>query len=147
MNSLMSDTEIPNVLCVDIGGTSTKAGVVNQAGEMHFVDSIPTKPDVHSYIDNLVSLIGKTLAQARSRGQETAQMGVAVAGFIDDRREHLFYNSNLSWLERFPLRSHLQEKFPGFAIGPETAWGGGNRCRECARQHVKPRGRADADAA
>jgi glucokinase len=108
------------VLCVDIGGTSTKAGVLSTIGEIQFLNSIPTKPDVESYFENLVVLIGQTIATARAHGQDTLQMGVAVAGFLDPARDHLVYNSNLSWLERFPLRSALEKRFPSFVIELEV---------------------------
>ncbi|HSU32350.1 MAG TPA: ROK family protein, partial [Bryobacteraceae bacterium] len=108
------------VLCVDIGGTSTKAGVLNTSGEMQFLNSIPTKPDVESYVRNLVALIEQTIETAKSQHQGMRQMGVAVAGFLDSARDHLVYNSNLPWLEGFPLRNTLAERFPAFAIELEV---------------------------
>jgi glucokinase len=108
------------VLCVDIGGTSTKAGVLRQSGEVEFVNSIPTRPDAESYLHSLVSLIERTRAAATRQGLETNQLGVAVAGFLDPGRDYLLYNSNLSWLEEFPLRRRLTEHFPGWAIELEV---------------------------
>ena len=43
-------------------------------------------------------------------------MGVAVAGFLDPERRYLVYNSNLQWLEGFPLRKRLTERFAGIAV-------------------------------
>ncbi len=108
------------VLCVDIGGTSTKAGLLRQNGEVEFVHSIPTKPDVESYFHSLTALIERTLAEAARQGFEAKQLGVAVAGFLDSERDFLLYNSNLFWLEGFPLRRRLRERFPGLAIELEV---------------------------
>ncbi len=102
-----------DVLCVDIGGTSTKAAVRRASGELGQVHSIPTRPDAEKYFASLAGLV------EQSRGG-TRQMGVAVAGFLDSERTQLVYNSNLSWLEAFPLRQRLSQRFPDFAIELEV---------------------------
>lgn len=99
-----------SVLCVDIGGTSTKAGIVDASGELAFVDSIPSAPDPESYVNRLCDLIGRTIAAAHAE-RDLAGIGVAVAGFLDPERDHLLYNSNLAWLENFSLRSRLAAQF------------------------------------
>lgn len=99
------------VLCVDIGGTSTKVGVVNTEGGLGFVDSIPTQPDPELYLNQLCGLIERTLGSARMECTELAGIGVAVAGFLDSERDHLVYNSNLAWLEGFSLRKPLADRF------------------------------------
>lgn len=104
------------VLCVDIGGTSTKAGILHPQGDLKSVFSIPTKPDSGSYFQNLAALIEEVLAAARQQELPVEQLGVAVAGFLDAERNFLFYNSNLSWLEGFPLRRRLRDRFPNLAI-------------------------------
>ena len=103
------------VLCVDIGGTSTKAGVLDHHGEMGLVESIATKPDAETYAGNLLALISMVRESAHCK-----QMGVAVAGFLDAARTHLVYNSNIAWLEGFPLRERLSERFPDLAIELEV---------------------------
>lgn len=112
----MLKAENQPVLCVDIGGTSTKAGILDTGGVLHFVNSIPTKPDAESYFGNLLQLIQRT----RSNRQGLTQLGVAVAGFLDSERDHLLYNSNLAWLEYFPLRRRLVEHFPELAVELEV---------------------------
>jgi len=101
------------ILCVDIGGTGTKAGLVTQNGQVSYTDSIPTKPGPELYFNRLVQLITSTLNCAYS---PITQLGVAIAGFVDETRGHLAYNSNLPWLENFPLRERLKQRFPGLAI-------------------------------
>lgn len=109
------------ILCVDIGGTSTKAGCVYPNAEVKHVDSIPTKPDVESFLDSLTGLITQTQARAsRESAEALKHLGVAVAGFLDPDRGYLVYNSNLAWLEGFPLRARLEERFPTATIEIEV---------------------------
>jgi glucokinase len=100
-----------SVLCIDIGGTSTKAGVVGSAGELKLVGSIPTRPNPESYFIQLCRLIERTLVAAKAEGAQLAGIGVAVAGFLDERRDHLVYNSNLAWLEGFSLSAPIASRF------------------------------------
>jgi len=109
------------VLCVDIGGTSTKAGVVDTAGEVAFLHSIQTKPERESYLAALVKLIRETRQAAASElGCAPMQMGVAVAGFLDRDRNTFVYNSNIAWLEGFALRKFLNEQLPDLEIELEV---------------------------
>jgi glucokinase len=100
-----------SVLCVDIGGTSTKAGVVAADGSLCLDSSIPTGPDAPAFAAALCDLIARTQRAADEAGIAIAGMGVAVAGFLDPARTRLAYNPNLSWLVGFPLRDHLTSRF------------------------------------
>lgn len=94
-------------MCVDIGGTSTKAGVLDAAGELHLIESIRTRPDPESYLRNLCELVTNVRSAASESGHRFSGIGVAVAGFLNPERDRLVYNSNLTWLEGFPLRDGL----------------------------------------
>ncbi len=100
-----------SVLCVDIGGTSSKAGVLDSAGQLHLIDSIPTSPDAASFVDRLADLIDRTLAKAKAGDFGISGIGVAVAGFVSAERDRLLYNANLSWLEGFPIKQRLSQRF------------------------------------
>jgi glucokinase len=100
-----------SVVCVDIGGTSTKSGILDATGELRFVDSIPTQPDHTSYIQALCALIDRTRKAALTNGYRLSGIGVAVAGFLSPSRDRLVYNPNLSWLEGVPLHERLAERF------------------------------------
>ena len=109
------------VLCVDIGGTSTKAGILTENRDLKCISSIPTRPSKESYFSNLCELIAQTKAASVSTLDAVPnELGLAVAGFLDARREHLVYNNNLAWLEGFPLRARLLEIFPDFEIELEV---------------------------
>jgi glucokinase len=95
-----------SVVCVDIGGTTTKAAVLDSLGQLHCAGSIPTQPPIGSFLPALIALIEKTRA-----GHRVSGLGVAVAGFLSEERDHLVYNPNLNWLEQFPLRENLARHF------------------------------------
>ena len=99
------------MLCVDIGGTSTKAGALDAAGELHFIESVPTRPDPETYLGKLCELITHVQNAATGNGYGLNGIGVAVAGFLNPERDRLLYNSNLAWLEGFPLRDGLARNF------------------------------------
>lgn len=119
-----------SVLCVDIGGTSSKVGVLDPSGELQFIDSIPTKPPAEYLASDLLHLIEKTIGVATQSGHALQGIGVAVAGFLTPERDSLFYNSNLSWLEGYPLRDRIVERF---AIDVELESDSNSACM--AEQH------------
>jgi glucokinase-like ROK family protein len=100
-----------SVICVDIGGTTSKAGIVDPSGQLHLVNSIPTQPSVETYFDALCDLIHRTWTAGQAHGHDPVGMGVAVAGFLNLERDRLVYNPNLNWLEDFALREHLARRF------------------------------------
>lgn len=101
------------VLCVDIGGTSTKAGIVQPNGNLAGVQSIPTRgPDAAAFARNLCDLMERVQQAAYGESAECPEimgLGLAVAGFLNPDRSTMVYNSNLPWLENYPLRDHLAE--------------------------------------
>jgi glucokinase len=107
----MSTTNTSAILCVDIGGTSTKAGVLCEATTLEFVQSIPSAPPVDSYAHGLVKMMEDICHAAQQQGYGLRQAGIAVAGFLDRQREFIVYNPNLAWLESYPLKRQLQAHF------------------------------------
>jgi len=103
---MMNSPSYRTVLCVDIGGTSTKVGLLDEQGRISCLNSIPTGPDSEQFFRALTELIRQTLKETQAAG-----IGVAVAGFVDADRTHLAYNPNLPWLEKFPLKQRLAEHF------------------------------------
>jgi glucokinase len=99
------------VLCVDIGATSTKAGIVSAAGELSFADSIPTRGDADTFLRGICDLVRRTAAAAGCEPTTFAGLGIAVAGFLDEARNRFLYNSNIAWLEGFPLKDALASCF------------------------------------
>ncbi|MBV9304080.1 MAG: ROK family protein [Acidobacteriaceae bacterium] len=105
--------EAESVLCVDIGGTSTKAGLVNSTGELSGLQSIPTGgPNPERFGNELSALIERVHQAACAQETACIGLGVAVAGFLNPERTTMIYNSNLPWLENYPLRDYLAKHFP-----------------------------------
>jgi glucokinase len=98
------------VLCIDIGGTSTKAGIFEPWGELKPLGSIPSRGPAASFAGALETLMTEAAAAADG---PVIGLGVAVAGFLDEARDRMIYNSNLPWLEDFPLRARLAQHFDG----------------------------------
>ncbi len=92
------------VLCADIGATSTKFGVASSGERVEVVGSIPTRGPGERFAEAMCESL-----EATRRGVDACilGLGVAVAGFLDERRERMIYNSNLPWLEDYPLEKHL----------------------------------------
>lgn len=101
-----------SIVCADIGGTSTKVGVVNDAGELGHFDLLPTQgPDPAAFVDALCRLLDRVRETASAEQPLLPGLGVAIAGFLNPGRSRIIYNSNLPWLENYPLRDHLAERF------------------------------------
>lgn len=105
------------MLCVDIGGTSTKVAVVTNEGKVAFSQAITTRPDPARYLQALVDLVRHTQEAAKKEwDQQCNQLGVAVAGFLDADRNRFVYNSNIAWLEGTALRDELMRQLPELEI-------------------------------
>src|SRR5947209_13073488 len=101
----------PSVLCVDVGGTSTKVGLFGPSQTIESVDSIPTRGPAPEFAVALCALIARVRQTTNIAETRLAGIGVAVAGFLNDGRDRMVYNSNLPWLENYPLRDRLQQDF------------------------------------
>ena len=95
------------MLCVDIGGTSTKIGVFDSCERVQILDSIATQGPAESFSDSLVQTIRQAWKSAAGSDTGFLGVGVAVAGFLNDNRDRMIYNSNLPWLEGYPLRDRV----------------------------------------
>lgn len=94
-------------LAIDIGGTNTKAGLVDAAGAVHGIVVLPTTgPDPARFLDRVLGAIDPLLLRPCSG------VGISVAGFLDENRAHLLFNPNLEWLQGYPLRETLERRFP-----------------------------------
>lgn len=95
-------------LGIDIGGTSTKIGVVMPGGMVKSVDSIPTQGDADAFFERVLSTAERLRA---AENVKIAGVGVSVAGFLDESRTTMTFNPNIPWLERVPLQQALRERF------------------------------------
>lgn len=99
------------VLCVDIGGTSTKLGYFDLQQRITLVESIPTRGPAPEFANALCAAIRCTFEAVLMQGIQVSGIGIAIAGLLNDRRDRMVYNSNLPWLEDFPLLERLEQDF------------------------------------
>jgi glucokinase len=86
---------------VDIGGTTTKVAIVSDDGSVDALTTLPTAGPAPALLDAVLERIAALPECANG-------IGVAVAGFMDERRSMMAYNPNIAWLEGFPLRAELE---------------------------------------
>src|SRR5688572_18488500 len=104
---------MPLAAAVDIGGTSTKIGIVGDEGHIVERASIPTSAagDPLPLMEAIVSTLRPMLDALSAKGIEPLGIGVSVAGFLDADRSMMIENANLRALCGFPLRPAFEERF------------------------------------
>jgi glucokinase len=97
---------------IDIGGTNTKLGIVDEEGTIITRASVPTSRDGDPgpLVDSIVATL-RPMMDAASDGDALSGIGVSVAGFLDPERRGMINNANLVALREFPLRQALEERF------------------------------------
>ncbi|MGH9614272.1 MAG: ROK family protein [Bryobacteraceae bacterium] len=96
---------------VDIGGTGTKAAIVDSDGAVRCHAAFPTAGDSASeFVRNLCDLIFETKRNAEARNLRVSGIGIAVAGFVNGTHDRLAYNPNLAWLEEYPLLDAIRSE-------------------------------------
>jgi glucokinase len=99
------------ILCIDVGGTSTKLGLFTHRPPVQMLDTIASVGPVESFAEALCRSISRSLESNNLHTSSLLGLGVAVAGFLNDDRDRMIYNSNLPWLEGYPLRDRLTRQF------------------------------------
>ncbi|HEU4747415.1 MAG TPA: ROK family protein, partial [Gemmatimonadaceae bacterium] len=97
----------------DIGGTSTKVGIVADDGKVMVSAAVPTRRYVEpaSLVDAVVSSLRPLIDAAKADNNAISGIGVSVAGFLDSEREAMVHNANLPALHEYPLRRAFEERF------------------------------------
>lgn len=97
---------------IDIGGTSTKIGIVADDGSIVTRDRVPTslRGEPLAIVEAIGLALLPMLDGANAQGQVTAGIGVSVAGFLTADRSAMIHNANLPALREFPLRRALEDR-------------------------------------
>jgi glucokinase len=97
---------------IDIGGTSTKLGIVGEDGRVITRASIPTPAAGNPLplVDATVAALRPMLDDAAAKDKQPLGIGVSVAGFLDRGHTAMVENANLQALCGFPLRHALEER-------------------------------------
>lgn len=111
---------------VDIGGTSTKAALVERDGDVGFAAEAPTNASEgrDGITSALVRAVEQVLVAARKEGREPAGLGIATAGALNQQDGSIFAaTDNLPGWAGFPLREFAEERFriPTYVVNDAQA--------------------------
>jgi len=95
---------------IDIGGTKVAGALVDELGEIHAEERIPTPAgDPDAILDIVVGMIERLSARAAAAGNEVIAAGVAAAGFIDAAQATVYYAPNINWRNE-PFRQRITDR-------------------------------------
>ena len=98
---------------VDIGGTSIKAGVVTDGGQIVTDSSIATEVEQGSdhIVDNAAVLIRKVIAAAGLTVDQIGGIGIGIPGMVNVKKGQATFANNLGFLN-YPIVKKFKEHFP-----------------------------------
>ncbi|HEX2602228.1 MAG TPA: ROK family protein [Gemmatimonadaceae bacterium] len=96
---------------IDIGGTSTKIGIVAADGSIVMRDRVPTSlgGEPEGVVEAIRLALGPMLEKGIELGHSIEGVGVSVAGFVTSDHSAMVHNPNLPKLREFPLRRALSD--------------------------------------
>ena len=97
---------------IDIGGTSTKVGIVAEDGSIVVRASVPTSlhGEPTAVVEAIATSVQPMLEASNADGVAVSGIGVSVAGFLNSDRSAMIHNANLPALREFPLQHALEER-------------------------------------
>ena len=105
------EIDMPDVLCIDIGGTKTAAAALNDDGELVAWVSAPTpaQAGATAVLSLAESLARQVQAAAVARGVEVSAVGIAAAGAIDvEQGVPVYAGATLPGWTGAPIRAQLE---------------------------------------
>ncbi|HXJ43118.1 MAG TPA: ROK family protein, partial [Bryobacteraceae bacterium] len=109
-------------LGIDLGGTSTKSGLVSTSGELLFEcrKETPAQAGREALLEHLVQVADAGILRARKAGREPSALGIATAGWVDAGTGTVVYaTENLPGWTGTPIATILREKF-GLPVAVEN---------------------------
>jgi len=94
------------VVAVDVGGTDTKAALVERGGAVLADRTVPTPLDGARTPDLVVDLVA---ALVEELGDAPAAVGLVVPGLVDERRGVAVWSENLGWRD-VPFAAAVSER-------------------------------------
>ena len=121
-DSSSTDSAAQVVAVIDVGGTDTKIGYIDGAGDLADATSVPTP--VAEPVAGIVDLCANHVEALRGRGLDVAALGLVVPGFVDSLAGIAIYASNLGWRD-VPFVELLRERLGiPVALGHDVASAG-----------------------
>ncbi|MCF0136232.1 MAG: ROK family glucokinase [Lachnospiraceae bacterium] len=125
---------------VDLGGTTIKAGVVNEQGQIIKQKAIPTGAErsCRAVVEDMADLVLEIVAEAGYSMDEVASVGIGSPGAIDPVNGLVVFAANFADFRNVPIVDIMKEKIsvPVYlendanvaALG-ESVYGAGNGCK------------------
>lgn len=101
-------------LSLDVGGTNTKYGILDEKGEILFKDKFPTEKNKEAFLDSI-----KNLAEKFKKSDDIQGIAMSMPGIIDTKRGYLVTAGALVELYKFELKAEL-EKSIGLPVSVEN---------------------------
>lgn len=104
---------------IDIGGTNTVIGIVDQAGNVFLKTSIPTPAhgDFEKYISDLSGEVKKLIADASEADKDLLVMGIGIGAPIGNYHTGTIdFATNLSFKGRLPVVETVRSHFPEMPV-------------------------------
>jgi len=131
---------LPLFVGLDVGGTTMKAGVVDDAGHLHSAVSLPTEPARGQAfgLDQMCAAIRQAARAAGLSLDAISAIGVATPGLMDIPAGVILDPPNLRPWRNVPVRDHIQGVFglptafqndANAAAYGEYCFGAGRGCR------------------
>lgn len=98
-------------LGIDLGGTSIKAGLVDENGSILIKDKVRTLSNPMDIIHDTVNLCLRICREAGVDPSSLGSIGFGSPGFIDPEKGTIRYSANLH-LRDFPLRDMFCREYP-----------------------------------
>jgi glucokinase len=115
----MNQQNSKNVIGVDMGGTTIKAGVVSADGSIRYQNKFPTCATEGPAIVIRQIQLAVQDALHHANGARIEGIGIGSPGVIDDDGVVKAPPNFVDW-DEVPLKSDLTKLFPGMAIGVEN---------------------------
>src|SRR6266852_537981 len=106
-------TDTPLFAGLDVGGTTMKAGVVDDAGHPVAHVSLPTEAHRGQEfgLARMCETIREAIRAAKVHPEQIAAVGVATPGTMDIPNGIILDPPNLKPWQNVPVRSHIQDAF------------------------------------
>jgi glucokinase len=98
----------PHVVGVDVGGTDTKAALVDAGGTARAARSLPTPHAGAATADRVVDLV-VGLVEELGRESRPAAVGLAVPGLVDEAGGRAVWSENIDWRD-VPFAARIGER-------------------------------------
>lgn len=97
---------------IDIGGTTTKGGLISRDGHVlaRLEQNTPPGLSTAQVVDAITSLLNRLVAESRTRDIMPLGVGISVCGYLDSTGRVPEY-VNLRALQHFPIVDHLEGRF------------------------------------